>query len=410
MTKTTDYLLALDIGTSYVKALLAERGKTLSIIGAARIAQEPGAISSGAVTDIAAVVKSCERAIAGAEKLAGLDLTNIQTVIGIAGELVIGITRTIKLHRANPRSPITAEEMTKIVKKVEQLAGQHARDTIAEQTNNPNTEVRLVNSAIVNLYIDGHKVVSPVGFKGNLIAVEIYTAFAPLVHVSALEKVADELSLDLLAISVESFAVTRALLGDDPDSTDTLIVIDVGGGTTDIAVVDDGGVQGTETFSLGGESFTRKISTALGIDQLAAERIKLFSSDPRLDPAIKQKLDQAIATTTSVWLSGVEVALENFKNIESLPLKILLCGGGSSLIEIPEILATSNWYESHPFYRRPVVNLIDPNDIPGIINKTKFTLDHSFITALGLLRIALDTIEIPQGNGLRAKFARLLSR
>ena len=64
-------------------------------------------------------------------------------------------------------------------------------------------EVRLINSAIVSLSIDGYKVSNPIGFKGSELVLQFYTAFAPLVHISAIEKVCAELNLDLVAVAVE---------------------------------------------------------------------------------------------------------------------------------------------------------------------------------------------------------------
>ena len=61
-------------------------------------------------------------------------------------------------------------------------------------------------------------------------AVQIYTAFAPMVHIGALEKVADELALDLVAVAAEPFAVSRSVLGSDTDSNFTAILADIGGG------------------------------------------------------------------------------------------------------------------------------------------------------------------------------------
>ena len=74
---------------------------------------------------------------------------------------------------------------------------------MALETNNPDIEVRLINSAIVSLSIDGYKISNPIGFKGSDIAIQFYTAFAPLVHISAIEKVCAELNLELLAVAVE---------------------------------------------------------------------------------------------------------------------------------------------------------------------------------------------------------------
>ena len=227
-------------------------------------------------------------------------------------------------------------------------------------------------------------------------------------HISAIERVCDELQLDLVTVAVEPFAVCRACLGDDIESTFSGIVMDIGGGTTDIAIVDDGGVEGTKMFSIGGRSFTHQISEKLGLSFEDAEKLKLLADSPDMKPEIRKRFDQAIARNLDVWQAGVELAIEEFEHVESLPGQILLCGGGASLSEIPEILATGDWYKELPFSRRPIVSLIEPDDVPGIINATDRELDHTFVTAMGLLRVGIDTLIGTDNSGLKAKIARLL--
>ena len=402
-----DYLLALDIGTEYVKALIAKKSKNeIRIVGVGKAHEAPTNIFSGAIADIPGVAKTCEEALYKAEKMAGIRANEV--VVGIGGELIKGNTASVKYRRADATKPITEDEMNKIIKKVQQKAGERARREVAVETNNPDVEVRLINSALVSLRIDGYKVTNPIGFKGKEIIVQIYTAFAPLVHISAIERVCDELQLDLVTVAVEPFAVCRACLGDDIDSTFSGIVIDVGGGTTDIAIVDDGGVEGTKMFSIGGRSFTNQIANKLGLSFEDAEKLKLLADSPNMKPEIRHKLDQAIARNLEVWQSGVELALEEFEHVEAMPGQIFLCGGGASLAEIPEILATGDWYKDLPFARRPVVSLIDPNDVHGIINDTDRELDHTFVTAMGLLRVGIDTLIGTDNNSFRAKLAKLL--
>lgn len=402
-----DYLLALDIGTEFVKALIAKKGKNgIHIVGVGKAHEAPTNIFAGAIADIPGVAKTCEEALYKAEKMAGVRANEV--VIGIAGELIKGNTASIKYRRSEATKPITEEEMNYIIKKVQQKAGERARREVALETNNPDVEVRLINSALVSLRIDGYKVANPIGFKGKEVVVQIYTAFAPLVHISAIERVCDELQLDLVTVAVEPFAVCRACLGDDLDSNFSGIVMDVGGGTTDIAIVDDGGVEGTKMFSIGGRSFTNQIAHRLGLSFEDAEKLKLLADSPNMKPEIRHKFDQAIARNLEVWQSGVELALEEFDHVETMPGQVLLCGGGASLAEIPEILATGDWYKGLPFSRRPIVSLIDPNDVPGIINDTDRELDHTFVTAMGLLRVGIDTLIGTDSNSFRAKLAKLL--
>ena len=349
----------------------------------------------------------CEEALSIAEEEAKERAST--TVVGIAGELVKGNTTTVNYNRQNPNKPITEAEMNEIIKKVQEKSGDVARQTIALETGNDNVEIRLINSAIVSLTIDGYKIMNPIGFKGSEVVIQFYTAFAPMIHVAAIEKVCAELNLDLLTVAVEPFAVCRACLGDDPDSNFSGVVMDIGGGTTDIAVVDDGGVEGTKMFSIGGNSFTHQIAESLGVDHDTAEQYKLDYDTGSLDDRVKAKIETALSHTISVWLTGVEVALEEFDNLGSLPRNVMLCGGGASLSLIQETLAISDWYTNLPFPRRPVIHLIETAELPNFTFGTH-ELDHSFATALGLLRVGVDTLAgAPEENRIKAKIAKLLS-
>ena len=402
-------ILGLDIGTEFIKAVLAKPGKKgdLEILGVGKAKQEEGSMYAGAVADIPAVVASCEEALISAETQAGqrADLT----VVGIAGELIQGNTTTVRYTRKDSNKPITEVEMNEIIKRVQQKAGEVARKTVALETGNDNVEVRLINSAIVALTIDGYKISNPIGFKGSDVMIQFYTAFAPLIHVAAIEKVCAELNLDLLTVAVEPFAVCRACLGDELDSAFSGIVMDIGGGTTDIAVVEDGGIEGTKMFSIGGRSFTHQVEEALGVDFETAEKYKLAFDSGKLDDALKQKVETALSRNLSVWLTGVEVALEDFGEDGSLPRNVLLCGGGASLSVLQEKLALSDWYQNLPFSRRPVIHLLEIAELPNLTVKDNVDLDHSFATALGLLRVGVDTLAgAPEENKVKAHLAKLL--
>lgn len=433
--KPENVILALDIGTEFVKAVIAERTEddNLIVIGVGKEHQNMGNMYAGAIADIPAVVSTCEKALSNAEGMAGV--ISKTCVVGIAGELIKGNTRTVRYRRKDSNKPISDQEMQLIIQRVQDKAGEQAKQEIALETDNPEVEVRLINSAIVSLSIDGYKVSNPIGFKGSDLMIQFYTAFAPLVHISAIEKVCAELNLDLLAVAVEPFAVCRACLGNELESNFSAIVMDIGGGTTDIAVVDDGGVEGTKMFGIGGRSFTHQIATRTGLDYDTAEAVKLQLGGVSLDqltlkhkeetvaeaekkneiqqilatPERAKKINTAISDNIEVWLGGVAVALEDFPLVEALPTRILLCGGGAGLASLQETLATSDWYTDLPFSRRPLVHLLDDVDIPGIENATTEDLDYSFITAFGLLRVAIDTLAgTDEPAGLRAKLAKLL--
>lgn len=403
-----NYIVGLDIGTEFVKALIAKiNGDTLEIVGVGRARQDVSDMHSGAIADIAGVVQNCEEALAEAEEQAGLQAK--KAVIGIAGELVKGVTNTIKYRRPQPDKPLDVSEMELIIEKVQERAQGKAQQQIALETGNEDVEVKLVNSALVSIHIDGYKVSNPIGFQGKDVAVQIYTAFAPMVHIGALERVAEDLALELVAVAAEPFAVSRSVLGTDSSSDFTAILVDVGGGTTDIAVVNDGGVEGTRMFGIGGRSYTRTIMANMDLTYNDAEKLKLHLGHEQIKSSVKKQAEDAIDKTLDVWLAGVELALSDFDSVDHLPNRILLCGGGSSLEQLVDALKTRKWYTDLPFTKRPTVHHIQPEEVVGMRDETGGVTDHTFITAMGLLRVGYDTIVGTDGNdSIKDKVNRLL--
>lgn len=403
-----DYIVALDIGTEYVKALIAKLdGDKLNIVGVGRAHQELSDMYSGAIADISGVVRNCEEALSEAEAQAKLQAKHV--VIGIAGELVKGVTNTIRYRRPQPDRPLDSAEMEFIIEKVQERAQAKTQKQIALETGNPDVEIKLVNSALVSIHIDGYKVSNPIGFQGHDVAVQIYTAFAPMVHIGALERVAEELSLELLAVAAEPFAVSRSVLGTDANSNFTAILADVGGGTTDIAVVNDGGVEGTKSFGIGGRSFTHTISNDLDLSYDDAEKLKVNIDNSQIKPTVAKDVNEAIDKTLEVWMTGVELALNEFDSADHLPNRILLCGGGSSLTKLISALQKQDWHKDLPFTKKPTVHHIHPSEVIGITDSTGVVNDHTFITAMGLLRVGYDTMIGSSGSDtLKEKLNRIL--
>lgn len=403
-----EYVVALDIGTEFVKALIAKvKGDDLEIIGVGRARQDLSDMHSGAIADIAGVVQNCEKALAEAEEQAGLQAK--RAVIGIAGELVKGTTSTIRYRRPQPDKPLGIAEMELIIEKVQERAQIKAQKQIGLETGNDEVEVKLVNSALVSLHIDGYKVSNPIGFQGRDVSVQIYTAFAPMVHIGALERVADELGLELVAVAAEPFAVSRAVVGADASSNFTAILADVGGGTTDVAVVNDGGVEGTRMFGIGGRSFTQTIARDMDLEYRDAEKLKVNLGSSKIKPGVVKEANKAIDKTLDVWLDGVELALSEFDAVDHLPSRILLCGGGASLTKLVEALEKRDWYKELPFTRRPSVQHIAPEEVVGVKDRTGDATDHTLITAMGLLRVGYDTmIGSSDADNIKEKLNRLL--
>ncbi|HET7630296.1 MAG TPA: cell division protein FtsA, partial [Candidatus Saccharimonadales bacterium] len=159
------------------------------------------------------------------------------------------------------------------------------------------------------------------------------------------------------------------------------------------AVVDDGGVQGTKMFGIGGRAFTKSVERELGIDFQQAEELKLALGTNKISGNRLPTIEKALGKTLDVWVSGVELALGEFDKLDHLPHRLLLCGGGSSLDLLVDRLQQTDWYKKLPFTRKPIVQHIQPEQVVGMLDKTSRITDHTFITAMGLLRVGLDTLQ-----------------
>ena len=405
------YVVGLDIGTEFVKALVGKvTDDGLEIVGVGRAHQSLSDMQAGAIADISGVVENCDKALAQAEEQAGVSVRT--AVIGIAGELVKGTTTTVRVSRKTPDKALDLAEVERIIKLVQQRAEVKAKQQLAWELGGKEVEVRLVNSALVGIEIDGYKVTSPIGFQGKEVVVQLYTAFAPMIHIGALERTAQQLDLDLLAVAAEPFAVARAVIGDDTSASMNAVLMDVGGGTTDIAVITDGGVQGTKMFGIGGRAYTRAVERDLNVEFSQAEQLKVGLSADKVPQSKVAAVEGALKKTLDVWMSGVELALAEFEKLDNLPHRLLLCGGGSSLDLLMERLESTNWYADLPFTRKPSVHHIEPEQVVGIIDKTGNVIDHTFITAMGLLRVGLDTLQFSvtpdKGGSMRDKLDRAL--
>jgi cell division protein FtsA len=408
--KDDQYLVALDIGTEFVKALIGKIGaedSTVQIIGVGRCHQGLNDMQAGAIADIAAVVENCDKALNQAEEQAGVSVRTC--IIGIAGELVKGTTTTIRVARQDATKVLDIAEMEKIINLVQGRAQEKAKEQLKWELGGKEPDVRLVNSALVSIEIDGYPVTNPIGFQGKDVVIQLYTAFAPLIHIGALEKTAQELDLDLLAVAAEPFAVARAVIGNNPNQSLSAILMDVGGGTTDIAVINEGGVQGTKMFGIGGRAYTHAVERDMGVEFEQAEKLKVGLSTNQIVAAKRPAVEKALGKTADVWIGGIELALGEFSKLDHLPHRMFLCGGGSSLDLLMERLEGSEWYKTLPFTRKPSVHHIRPDQVAGIKDTTGDVTDHTFITAMGLLRVGMDTMQFVSSGSIRDKLDKMLS-
>ncbi len=384
---------ALDIGTEFAKALVFDIADGRGVVrGVGRKRQGLSHMQSGTVADIAAVVDNCAVALQEAEEMAGFRPS--QVVIGIAGELVKGFTTAHTQERARADVQITEPELQKLIEGVQHEALREAERSITWETGLANVDVRLVHAATVGAWIDGYAVSNPIGFQGRNVKIAIFNAFAPLVHLSALQSVAQQLDLELVEVVAEPYAVARAINSEQVRQGGALF-IDVGGGTTDVALVRQGGIEGTRMFALGGRAFTKSIADRLELPFPRAEALKVDYA--RGIAGDRSEAVQAIVgDDVAVWAAGVELVMEELAAGDLLPGRIYLCGGGSRLPEVRAALADKAFSKALPFARPPEVVVMSPDQIETIHDETKLLVDQQDVTPMGL---AYQAIELGETSG-----------
>jgi cell division protein FtsA len=392
---------ALDIGTEFAKALVFEIGEDRrgTVRGVGRKRQGLSHMQSGTVADIPAVVDNCAVALQEAEEMAGFRPT--QVVVGIAGELVKGFTTTHSQERKKPDQPISESELQKLIDLVQREALREAERSITWETGLPNVDVRLVHAAVVGAAIDGYALTNPVGFQGRHVKIGIFNAFAPLVHLGALQSVTSQLDLELLEVVAEPYAVAR-VLGSETIRQSGALFVDVGGGTTDVALVRSGGIEGTRMFALGGRAFTKSLADRLDLPFPRAESLKVDYARG-LSVERRDEIASIVADDVEVWAAGVELVMEELGGGDLLPNRIYLCGGGSRLPEIREALAAERFWKRLSFARPPEVVVMAPDQVETISDATNLLVDQQDVTPLGLAyqAIELQTTEDPLDAALR---------
>ncbi|MFI5282207.1 MAG: cell division FtsA domain-containing protein [Candidatus Dormibacterales bacterium] len=388
--KRSDYyrhFTVLDIGTDLIKVLVIRRdGPDGEVLGVAREPQAPAAMSGGAIADLESVIQSCNRALEAAEDMART--VPGQVVVGVAGELIKGFSSTIAYPRENSQSRVRSGEITTMLQMVQRRALREAQHLLEMERSYGQLEARLVHSAITSVKVDGYPVTNPVGFTGKNLEVTIFNTFAPMTHIDAIGSVVRELDLELAAAVAQPYAVARACASEETWAEGGIFV-DIGGGTTDVALIRDGGVEGTRMFNLGGRAFTRRLALAFGLSYEEAEARKLRHAEGLLSPEQHRQVSELLTADAEVLLQGLALSIKELSRGDRLPASIFLCGGGSLLPELTLELVKNTWAAGLPFPREPKIRHLVPADVRNLTDSTGLLSSPQDVAPMSLANHAL---------------------
>lgn len=358
------YRLALDIGTEYLKAMIVEFNRDeKNIVGYGRIKQRYGDMTGGRISNIEGVIETARQAVEVAKENTPHEPTD--AIVGIAGEFVKGAVTTLEIERKDPTEGITGKELDTLINKAQQLAFCKGKEELIKLTGINNLEIERVNSALVEVKVDGYKVSNPYKFQGKNLAITLFNTYAPLANVGPLKTVVEDLGYSLAATVAEPYAVAESILTEEACEFGA-IVVDIGGGTMDVALIRNGGIEGTEMVSIGGRSFTRKIARESNATLKDAEELKIKYSNDELPADMKAEIELMLAPDLNVLYESLELALKNLSKGSALPPRLYFCGGGSALKGLVEGVKKKNIHERLPFFKDPEICLLRAEEITKI--------------------------------------------
>jgi len=253
--KGENLIVGLDIGTTKICAIvgtMTENG--LDIVG---IGTSPSrGMRKGVVINIESTVTAIRKAIQEAELMAGCEINSV--FAGIAGGHINGINSQGVI--AIKSREVTAEDVRRVIDAAKAIAIPMDREVIHI----------LPQEFIVD---DQDGIREPLGMNGVRLEVRVHIVTGAVASAQNIIKSCNKAGVAVGDIVLEQLASAEAVL--TPDEKDLgVALIDIGGGTTDIAIFVDGAIKHTSVLSLGGNHLTNDIAVGLRTPTLEAERIK----------------------------------------------------------------------------------------------------------------------------------------
>lgn len=249
----------LDLGTTKVCSIIANEGQTpnsLNILGLG-ITESEG-MKRGVVSNIDKMVKSIRKVIDQVEMQSGLKIDDV--VVGIAGDHIESFRTRGIISISNPDNEIRKQDVERLL----------------EDTRNVSipAERKILHIIPQDYIIDGQDgIIDPVGMSGIRMEANVHVVTGMNSSLQNIFKCIERAGLKVKDIILEPIASSNAILTEEEKEVGVAIV-DIGGGTTDIAIFEENIIRYTSVFGIAGHQITDDIKHGMGIVKTEAERIK----------------------------------------------------------------------------------------------------------------------------------------
>lgn len=393
-------VVGLDIGTNKVAAIVAEvtpEGE-LEIIGIG--SHHSRGLKKGVVVNIESTVQSIQRAVEEAELMAGCDIDAVYA--GIAGSHI----RSINSHGivAIRDREVLPQDVDRVIDAAKAMA------IPADQ--------KILHVLPQEYVIDDQEgVKEPLGMSGVRLEAKVHLVTCAVNAAQNIEKCIERCGLHVNDVILEQLASSYSVLTDDERDLGVCIV-DIGGGTTDIAVFTDGSIRHTAVIPIAGDQVTNDIAMALRTPTQNAEELKIkyacaLTQLARPDETIKvpgvgdkpakelsrQALAEVVEPRYDELFTLIQAELRRSGFEDLIAAGIVLTGGASKMEGVIEL--------AEEIFHMPV-SLGSPRDVAGLKDIVR---NPVYATGVGLLQYGMQQEEEQpkRGTGLRpgGAFARL---
>ncbi len=251
-----DIIVGLDIGTTKICAVVGERSENgINIIGTGT--HPSVGLKKGVVIDIESTVDSIKKAVEEAELMAGCEISSVYA--GIAGGHITGFNSQGII--AIKGREVTQSDVDRVIEAARAVAIPMDREVIHV----------LPQEYIVD---DQRGIQNPIGMAGVRLEANIHIVTGAVASAHNIIKCANKAGLDVCDVVLESLASGYAVLSEEEKDLGTAL-IDIGGGTTDLAIFSGGNIRHTFVLAIGGHQLTNDVAVGLRANKNDAEKIKI---------------------------------------------------------------------------------------------------------------------------------------
>jgi cell division protein FtsA len=384
--KTPNYFFGLDIGTSAVRCVVGmtepDLPGELSIVGHGN-ATNIG-MRKGAVVHQDDVVEAITHAITEAERVSGrrIDRATVNVngahVTGFNSKGVVAISAAS--HEIGDEDRFRAEEAATVMKLP------------------PNREIIQVFAK--NYRVDGQdNIKNPVGMQGVRLEVDTHIVTASTPHLNNLTAVLEKSQLQVNHFTVSSLAAAEAVLTRQQKESGS-VLLDIGAGTTNLVIIEDGEVQHVAVIPMGGINITNDLAIGLKTDLAVAEAVKLkhatlmlpdydtvtIKHDGKEHTFAKSDIHMIVEARIDELFEYVDKELRKVGRSRKLPGGVVLVGGSAKLPGLDEFAREKLELPAH---------IGAPHSLKGLVDAVG---DPMYATAIGLMQ--LDMFLQPQSGSV----------